>query len=142
MTDQPDIRFESKPLRRVTAAERRRLRTLTAGGTDSHLLTILRERPPYVRCFLAWHDDVIIGWSLARWFAAFKDSPRNAHISVFVDPEWRRQGFGRRLIGQAVDFAVAHRLTAWVYAGNADQLAFARGCEHPTSIVTTPFPLR
>jgi GNAT superfamily N-acetyltransferase len=95
-----------------------------------------------VRCFLAWSGDAIVGWSLARWFAPFEDSPRNAHISVFVDPDWRRRGLGHRLVDQAAEFAAAHRLTPWVYAGTAEQADFFRACERPVSVVATPFPLR
>ena len=142
MTDLPAIHFESKPLRCITAAESQRLRVLTAGGTDSHLLTVLRERPHNVQCFLAWDGEEIVGWSLARWFAPFEDSPRNAHVSVFVDPAWRRHGLGRVLVGQAVDFVAAHRLRPWVYAGTADQLAFVRACGHAVGVVATPFPVR
>jgi GNAT superfamily N-acetyltransferase len=149
MTDQFVIRFESKPLRRIGPAESRRLRVLTAGGKQSHLLAVLRERPAHAQCFLAWgagadgaDEDQIVGWSLARWFAPFVDAPRNAHVSVFVDPAWRRLGLGRQLLGQAVGFAVAHRLRPWVYAGHQDQSAFFRACGHHTGIVGTPFQLR
>jgi GNAT superfamily N-acetyltransferase len=142
VTELPVFRFESKSLRRITRAEAQRLRVLTAGGEDSHLLTVLRKRPHNVQCFLAWDGQEIVGWSLARWFAPFADSPRNAHVSVFVDPAWRGHGLGRDLVGQAVEFAAAHRLRPWVYAGTADQLAFTRACGHPVGVVTTPFPLR
>lgn len=142
MTDLSPIRFESKPLRRITAVERRRLRVLTAGSKDSHLLHVLRERPAHVQCFLACSGDEIVGWSLARWFARFEDSPRNAHISVFVDPDWRRQGLGRQLVEQAAEFARAHRLIPWVSADTVEQSAFFQSCERPVGVVTTPFPLR
>ena len=142
MTEQPAIRFESKPLRRLSLPEFRRLRALTAGGKQSHLLAVLRERPAHARCFLAWEGDEIVGWSLTRWFAPFADAPRNAHVSVFVDPVWRRLGLGRTLLGQAVEFAAAHRLRPWVYAGHADQLAFFRACDYRADVVATPFPVR
>jgi len=142
MTDQCAIRFESKPLRRLRPSEFRRLRTLTAGGKQSHLLTVLRERPAWAQCFLAWQGEEILGWSLARWIAPLTDAPRNAHVSVFVDPAWRRLGLGRRLLDQAVEFAVGHRLRPWVYAGHADQSAFFRACDARVGVVTTPFSKR
>lgn len=142
MTEPPEIRYESKPLQQLSFAERARLRLLTAEDPESHMRAILRERPPHVQCFLACHEETIVGWSLARWFAPFDASPRNAHISVFVDPQWRRHGLGRALLGQAVEFATAHRLTPWVYAGAAHQLQFFRACEHRTNIVSRPFALR
>lgn len=142
MTDQSAIRFESKPLRRLGQSESRRLRELTSGDRQSHLLAVLRERPEYAQCFLAWGGGEIVGWSLARWFAPFTDRPRNAHVSVFVDPAWRRLGLGRDLLGQAVEFAAAHRLRPWVYAGHSDQSAFFRACASPAGIVGTPFRSR
>jgi len=142
MTDQSAIRYESKLLRRLSLSEVRRLRVLTAGGQQSHLLAVLRERPACARCFLAWEGEVIVAWSLARWFAPFAQAPRNAHISVFVDPDWRRRGLGRRLLGQAVEFAAAHRLRPWVYAGQAEQSAFFRACDQRADVVSTPFPVR
>lgn len=149
MTQQSAIRFESKPLRRIGPSESRRLRVLTAGGKQSHLLAVLRERPAHAQCFLARggradgvDEEQILGWSLVRWFAPFVDAPRNAHVSVFVDPTWRRLGLGRELLGQAVEFAVAHRLRPWVYAGRPEQSAFFRACDYQAGIVGTPFPLR
>ena len=142
MASPPEIRFESRPLRAISPSERSRLRELAVGGQDSHLRMVLREHPAHVQCFLAWSGDEIVGWSLARWFAPFEDSPRNAHISVFVDPRWRRQGLGRHLIDQAAAFATAHRLIPWVYAGTAEQADFFRACGGPVKVVTTPFPLR
>ena len=142
MTSPTEIRFESRPLRDIAPLERNRLRELTDGGQDSHLRMVLREHPAHVQCFLAWSGDEIVGWSLARWFAPFEDSPHNAHISVFVDLRWRRQGLGRHLIDQAAEFASAHRLIPWVYAGTAEQAHFFRACSRPVKVVSTPFPLR
>ncbi|WP_295386023.1 GNAT family N-acetyltransferase [uncultured Thiodictyon sp.] len=142
MTDQSAIRFESKPLRGIGRSESQRLRELTTGDRQSHMLAVLREHPEYAQCFLAWDGDEIVGWSLARWFAPFVEGPRNAHVSVFVDPAWRRLGLGRQLLGQAVEFAVAHRLRPWVSAGAPDQSAFFRACASGAGIVGTPFRLR
>lgn len=142
MTDQPSVRIEARPLRGLSLAELRRLRALTLGGRDSHLLTLLKERPVHARCWLASAEEDIVGWSAARWFAPFSEGPRNAHLSVFVDPDWRRQGVGRQLLDQAVAFALAHRLRPWVYAGHEDQSAFFRACDCPVGVVATPFPLR
>jgi GNAT superfamily N-acetyltransferase len=142
MNTHKEIHYESKPLQQLRFAECARLRLLTSEDPESHMRAILRERPRHVQCFLAWYEETIIGWSLARWFAPFDDSPRNAHISVFVDPEWRRYGLGRTLVGMAVEFATAHRLTPWVYAGAPHQLQFFRACEHRANIVTRPFPFR
>ena len=142
MENRPETRFESRPLQAIAPLERERLCELTAGGADSHLLRVLREHPPHVRCFLAWSGDQIVGWSLAIWFAPFDQSPRNAHVSVFVDPHWRRLGLGRVLVDQAAAFACAHRLTPWVYAGTAAQADFFRACSHPVSVATTPFRFR
>jgi len=142
MTDQPPVRFEARPLRGLSPAESRRLRTLTLGGRDSHLMMLLKERSVHARCFLAWSGEDIVGWSAVRWFAPFSEGPRNAHLSVFVDPDWRRRGVGRQLLDQAVEFALAHRLRPWVYAGHEDQSAFFRACDCPAGVVATPFPLR
>ena len=142
MIDQSAIRFESRPLRGIGLSDARRLRALTTGDKQSHMLAVLREHPDYVQCFLAWDGDEIVGWSLARWFAPFTDSPRNAHLSVFVHPAWRRLGLGRQLLGQAVEFAVAHRLKPWVYAGRPEQSAFFRACAYQAGIVGTPFRSR
>jgi GNAT superfamily N-acetyltransferase len=136
------IHFDSKPLQQLRFAEHAQLRLLTNPDPESHMRAILRERPRFVHCFFAWHEETIVGWSMARWFAPFEASPRNAHISVFVDPLWRRHGIGRALLGQAVAFATSHRLTPWVYAGARHQLQFFRACEHSTHIISTPFPLR
>jgi GNAT superfamily N-acetyltransferase len=142
MTDPSAVRFEARALRGLSLAEFRRLRTLTQGGRESHLLTLLKERPVHARCYMAWAGDEIVGWSAVRWFAPFTDAPRNAHVSVFVDPDWRRRGLGRRLLDQAVEFALAHRLRPWVYAGHEDQSAFFRACASPAGVVATPFPIR
>lgn len=139
MPDSSAIQFESKRLRGLTAAECRCLRALTSGDKDSHLLAVLRERPDHARCFLARAGEEIVGWALARWFAPFEEAPRNAHISVFVNPAWRRQGLGQELVEQAAQFARTHRLTAWVYAGNAEQRAFYQTCGHPVKVTSTPF---
>ena len=52
MTKQSAIRFESKSLRRLSLAELKRLRALTTGGKQSHLLAVLRERPKHARSAL------------------------------------------------------------------------------------------
>ncbi|QVL47611.1 MAG: GNAT family N-acetyltransferase [Thiocapsa sp.] len=112
----------------LTSSERHRLRILTDGTGDSHMLAVLREHPKQALCFLARSEFEILGWSLVRWFKPFCERPRNAHLSVFVAPEWRRYGLGRALIEEAVQFAVTHGLTAWVYAGGSDQRDFYLRC--------------
>lgn len=134
--------FESKALRQLTYAEQTRLGELTLGTPDSLMLATLRLRPEFAQCFLARHDDRLVGWSLVRWFKAFEDRPRNAHLSIFVDREWRRHGVGRTLLGRAVAFCTEHRLVPWVYGGNADQLAFYRACPDATHISPIPFETR
>ena len=142
MSDQVPVQFEAGPLRGLALADVRRLRVLTVGGKDSHLMMLLRQRPAHARCFLARVGEEIVGWSAVRWFAPFTEAPRNAHVSVFVDPQWRRRGLGRQLLDQAVAFALTHRLRPWVYAGHGDQTAFFRACACPAGVVATPFPIR
>jgi GNAT superfamily N-acetyltransferase len=142
MSDQVPVRIEARPLRGLSLADARRLRTLTLGGKESHLLMLLKERPLHARCFLARIGEEIVGWSAVRWFAPFTEAPRNAHVSVFVDPEWRRRGLGRQLLDQAVEFALTHRLRPWVYAGQKEQSAFFRACACPAGVVGTPFSIR
>ncbi len=137
-----EVRIEEKPLSALIPSERNRLRILTDGTGDSHMLAVLREHPKQALCFLARHDSEILGWSLVRWFKPFSERPRNAHLSVFVAPEWRRYGLGRALIEDAVKFAVAHGLTAWVYAGGSDQRDFYRRCPSVEHISDTPFRMR
>lgn len=133
------FQFETKPLLALTAAEQVRLRELTIGTPDSYMLASLRERPRRTQCFLARSGPTLVGWSLARWFKDFADHPRNAHLSVFVDPQWRRRGLGRILLGQAVAFSKEHRLVPWVYGEQTGQLAFYRACPMPLHISRTPF---
>ena len=137
-----EVRIEEKPLSGLTPSERNRLRILTDGTGDSHMLAVLREHPKQALCFLARSDNEILGWSLVRWFKPFSERPRNAHLSVFVSPEWRRCGLGRALIANAVQFAVAHGLVAWVYAGRRDQREFYRRCPPVEHISDTPFRMR
>ncbi|QVL47584.1 MAG: GNAT family N-acetyltransferase [Thiocapsa sp.] len=105
-------------------------------------LAVLREHPKQAPHFLARSEFEILGWSLVRWFKPFCERPRNAHLSVFVAPEWRRYGLGRALIEEAVQFAVTHGLTAWVYAGGSDQRDFYRRCPSVEHISDTPFRMR
>jgi GNAT superfamily N-acetyltransferase len=136
------VRIEEKPLSALTPSERNRLRILTDGTGDSHMLAVLREHPKQALCFLARSESEILGWSLVRWFKPFSERPRNAHLSVFVAPEWRRYGLGRALIEDAVQFAVAHGLTAWVYAGGRVQRDFYRRCPSVEHISDIPFRMR
>ncbi|WP_170164801.1 GNAT family N-acetyltransferase [Thiocapsa rosea] len=126
----------------LTPSERHRLRMLTDGTGDSHMLAVLHEHPKQALCFLARCDGEILGWSLVRWFKPFSERPRNAHLSVFVAPEWRRYGLGRALIEDAVRFAVAHALVAWVYAGASEQRDFYHRCPSVEHISDTPFRMR
>lgn len=137
-----EVRIEEKPLSALTSSERTRLRSLTDGTGDSHMLAVLREHPKQALCFLARSESEILGWSLVRWFKPFSERPRNAHLSVFVAPEWRRCGLGRALVEDAVRFAVAHGLTAWVYAGGSAQRDFYRRCPSVEHISDTPFRMR
>ena len=137
-----EVWIEEKPLSALKSSERNRLRRLTDGTSDSHMLAVLREHPKQALCFLARCDSEIVGWSLVRWFKPFCERPRNAHLSVFVAPEWRRYGLGRALIEDAVRFAVAHGLKAWVYAGGSDQRDFYRRCPSVEHISDTPFRMR
>jgi GNAT superfamily N-acetyltransferase len=137
-----DVRIEEKPLSALTPSERRRLRMLTDGTSDSHMLAVLHEHPKQALCFLARCDSEILGWSLVRWFKPFSERPLNAHLSVFVAPDWRGYGLGRALIEDAVRFAVAHGLIAWVYAGGIEQRDFYRRCPSVKHISNTPFRMR
>ncbi len=131
--------IDMKGLHDLSYVERRRLRELTNGTADSHMLSVLREGPSHVRCFLARHGDEIIGWSLARWYKPFSERPRNAHISVFVAPAWRRRGLGRALTEAAVSFAARQGLVPWVSAVQHDQLDFYRACAGAAQICRVPF---
>lgn len=135
------ILIESVALRALRYPQRLRLQELTSGEPDSHMLAVLRERPEHAQCFLARHEEEIVGWSVARWFKPPAERPRNAHLSVFVAPEWRRRGLGRALTAAVVDFAVGRGLVPWVSAARADQLVFYRSCEG-TRICRVPFPRR
>ena len=137
-----EVRIEEKPLSALTTSERQRLRMLTDGTPDSHMLAVLHEHPKQALCFLARTDNEILGWSLARWFKPFSERPVNAHISVFVAPEWRRYGLGRALIEEAVQLAGAHGLAAWVYAATSDQRDFYRRCPSVKHIIKIPFQMR
>ncbi|EGV16807.1 GCN5-related N-acetyltransferase [Thiocapsa marina 5811] len=137
-----DVRIEEKPLSALTSSERNRLRILTDGTGDSHMLAVLREHPKQALCFLARSESEILGWSLVRWFKPFCERPRNAHLSVFVAPGWRHYGLGQALIEEAVQLAVAHGLVAWVYAGRSDQRDFYRRCPSVDHISNIPFRMR
>jgi GNAT superfamily N-acetyltransferase len=137
-----EVRIQPKPLSALTLTERKHLRLLTDGTGDSHMLAVLRENPKQACCFLAETQGEILGWSLARWFKPFSERPRNAHLSVFVAPEWRGYGLGRALIEEAVRFAAAHGLMAWVYAGASDQRDFYRRCPSVEHVSRTPFQMR
>ncbi len=136
------IVLESKPLKALVQSERKQLRQLTDGTRDSHMLAVLRENPKHACCFLARQGEDIVAWSLARWFKPLSERPRNAHLSVFVSPQWRRRGLGRCLIGIAVGFVKQNGMVPWVFAGQSDQLEFYRECQAVTHISRTPFSLR
>lgn len=136
------IEIRTCPLRALTYAERRCLRALTNPGPDSHMRRLLDENTAHAQCFLALAGPEILGWSVARWFAPLSECPRNAHLSVFVAPQWRRRGLGRDLIEAAVQFVTAHRLTPWVYAEGSAQLGFYRACPSVRHISRLPFALR
>jgi GNAT superfamily N-acetyltransferase len=138
----PDgVVIESLALRSIHGPDWLRLRQLTSGEPDSHMRALLRERPEQARCFLARRDADILGWSVARWYKPLAERPRNAHISVFIDPAWRRHGLGRVLTSAASDFVAALGLAPWVSAADDAQLAFYQTC--PTvRIARAPFLTR
>lgn len=133
--------IDGRPLRALRRPQRARLRELTSGEPDSHMLLVLRESPEHAQCFIASHAGEIVGWSLARWFNPLSEPPRNAHISVFVAPDWRRCGLGRALTAAAAEFVVGLGLVPWVSASRDEQLAFYRGCRG-VRIARTPFQPR
>jgi GNAT superfamily N-acetyltransferase len=134
-----EVLFEAKYLRDLTASEHSQLLPLTLGGANSYMLAALRDHPEFARCFLAITEGRIVGWSLARWFKRFEDRPRNAHLSVFVAPEWRRRGLGRDLLSQAMAFCREHGLTPWVYGETPSQLNFYKACRAEDHISMLPF---
>ncbi len=138
----PDsVVIDSVALRSLRAPERLRLFKLTSGDPDSHMLSLLRGRPELARCFLARRDAEILGWSVARWYKPPAERPRNAHISVFIDPQWRRHGLGRALIVAATDFAIGLGIVPWVSAAGDEQLAFYQACPW-VRIARAPFQTR
>jgi GNAT superfamily N-acetyltransferase len=136
------IALESKRIQALTHLERKQLRGLTDGTSDSHMLAVLRENPKHAWCFLALHGEDIVAWSFARWFKPLSERPRNAHLSVFVSPQWRRRGLGRYLVENTVGFVKQNGLVPWVFAGRSDQLEFYRECPAVTHISRSPFALR
>lgn len=136
---EPEVSFEAKNLRDLTASEQTQLLPLTLGGRNSYMLAALKDRPEFARCFLARSEDRIIGWSLARWFKRFEDRPRNAHLSVFVAPDRRRRGLGRCLLSQAMAFCSEHGLMPWVFGETSSQLSFYKACHAEGHMTLTPF---
>lgn len=136
---EPEVSFEAKNLRDLTASEQTQLLPLTLGGQNSYMLAALRDRPEFARCFLARSEDRIIGWSLVRWFKRFEHHPRNAHLSVFVAAEWRRRGLGRCLLTHAIAFCRNHGLTPWAFAETDNQMNFYKACHADGHVSRRPF---
>ena len=134
-----EVLCEAKSLRGLSPAEYSQLLPLTLGGENSYMLATLRDRPEFARCFLASVDGRVVGWSLVRWFKRFEDRPRNAHLSVFVAAERRRQGLGGYLLSQAIAFCREHGLTPWVYGETPGQLSFYKACRADDHISALPF---
>jgi GNAT superfamily N-acetyltransferase len=138
----PDgVVIDSVALRALRGPERLRLFRLTSGEPDSHMRSLLRERPELARCFLARRDAEILGWSVARWYKPPAERPRNAHISVFIDPDWRRHGLGRALTAAAAGFVTNLGIVPWVSAAGDEQLAFYQACA-AVRIARAPFQTR
>ena len=73
------------------------------GRDDGWLL----ERPARYPVLVGEENDRIVGWSsLSQW------SPRGAYartaeVSVYVDPDYRGRGYGKRLLAAVVELAPA-----------------------------------
>ena len=102
---------ETWPLSSLPPEEIGRMYELCSPASDSHMRTLLRNRTLLACCWLARESGLVTGWAVTQWYLPFSAHPRNAHLSVSVDPAYRRQGIGRVLAGEAITFALAHNLT-------------------------------
>jgi ribosomal protein S18 acetylase RimI-like enzyme len=80
--------------------------------------------------FLAQVDDRVVGFQSLDLWAKYTDSFDHVGVmGTIILPQWRRQGIGRRLAEQTLQFARANgyeKVVIYVRAGNAGAQAFYR----------------
>ncbi len=129
------LQIIQKNIRSILPEEQEQLAKLV-NDTNSYMAGVLKSRPEKTTCWLAVEEDLILGWSLLRWFAPDVRSYTFAYISVFVDKTQRKQGVGRELVAQAVAHAQEQKMTPRFYAVTAEQRAFFHACGIPSFYVT------
>lgn len=72
--------------------------------------------------FGAFIDGVLVGTTAVAWYSKFESSRHKAYLwGVFVSPQRRTRGIGRRLVQQALAHAASHgvvRVNLTVYLPN------------------------
>ncbi|KPA16535.1 GCN5-related N-acetyltransferase [Candidatus Magnetomorum sp. HK-1] len=138
------INIYEKRLNSLTDQERATVKQLTL-SENSYMSFVLKENVSKAMCWLAISNNEksqtciqnIPGWSLLRWFTPDIRSENYAYISIFVQACFRKQGIGKRLIGETIAYANNNNLIPVFYGESKMQKKFYNTCNISLSQITS-----